>query len=326
MIPIQDGEAFALIAFESRSEVNLAPSELAPGIWVSSRSVIGLDEFWKAELGRARFRDFESCTVFLLAKGGNGSPFAGQSPKDRLWRCYSGILLSQRFGIEQVPFLIEGHGVGNGFDVNRVSPLDPAIHAAANRWYRLSNADVLRGLQIGQAIEIYPWAGAHRLHRVLSLYLNARTRLEWMDRIHQYTRCLDGLTVPPGGGTGKKFAERMTLLAGLTNQALFEEIYKIRGAIEHLRENDYTEPFSRAGRIDLVSQAGIVEYVARSALIRVLETPTLWPYFATKPSLEAFWALPDADRERLWGQAVDPKDGLIGFDAQHFSDQDLGGP
>jgi hypothetical protein len=58
----------------------------------------------------------------------------------------------------------------------------------------------------------------------------------------------------------------------------------------------------------------------------VLESPTLWPHFATKPSLEAFWALPCADRERLWGQAVDPMGGLIGFDAQHFSDRDLGGP
>src|SRR5580658_4535212 len=151
MVPIQDSDIFALLAFESRSEVNLAPSELVPGIWVASRSMIGLDEFWKAELGRTQYRNFENCTLFMLAKDGTGRRSAGQSPQDRLGRCYSGILLSQRFVTEQEPFLIAGHGVGNGFNVNQVSRLDPARHVAANRWYRLSNVEVFRGLQIGQA-------------------------------------------------------------------------------------------------------------------------------------------------------------------------------
>jgi hypothetical protein len=120
-----------------------------------------------------------------------------------------------------------------------------------------------------------------------------------MDRIHQYTRCLDGLTVPPGGGTGKKFADRMALIVGPAHRDLFEEIYAIRGAVEHLRENDYTEPFDRAKRLDLVKKAGIVEYVARSSLVRILETKSLWQYFKTKPSLMAFWDLPATNRENL---------------------------
>src|SRR5260370_11889901 len=59
----------------------------------------------------------------------------------------------------------------------------------------------------------------------------------------------------------------------------FEEIYGIRGAIEHLRENDYLEPYDRVGRLDLVKKAGIVEYVSRSSLVRILETKSLWQYF-----------------------------------------------
>jgi hypothetical protein len=178
----------------------------------------------------------------------------------------------------------------------------------------------------GRQIQNFPWIGAHRLNRVLSLYRDARALLDWMDRIHQYTRCLDGLTVPPSGRTGKKFADRLSLIVGPAHRDLFEGIYAIRGAIEHLRENDYTEPFDRAGRLSLVKKAGIVEYVARSSLVRVLETKSLWQYFKTKASLMAFWDLPFADQERLWGTPVDPMTGIAGFDEAHYSDTELGAP
>ena len=202
--------------------------------------------------------------------------------------------------------------------------LDAARHAAANRWHRLTTDEVRRGAVIGQAVQQFPWVGAPRLNRVLSLYLEARTLPDWMDRIHQYTRCLDGLTIPPGGGTGKKFADRMTLIVGPAHRDLFEEIYAIRGAIEHLRENDYTEPFNRASRIGLVNKAGIVEHVARSALVRILEAQSLWQHFKTKDSLLGFWDLPVADREQLWGATFNPMDGITGFDETQHSDAELG--
>jgi hypothetical protein len=146
-----------------------------------------------------------------------------------------------------------------------------------------------------------------------------------MDRIHQYTRCLDALTIPPGGGSGKKLGDRMALIVGPAYRDLFEEIYAIRGAIEHLRENDYMEPFDRAGRLDLMKKAGIVEYVARSSLVHVLETKPLWEHFKTKPSLLAFWDLTHADRASLWGATIDPMAGIAGFDEAQWSDADLGG-
>jgi uncharacterized repeat protein (TIGR03803 family) len=60
---------------------------------------------------------------------------------------------------------------------------------------------VRRGAEIGRAIQDFPWIGAHRLNRVLSLYREARTLVNWMHRIHQYTRCLDGHGTTSGGGT-----------------------------------------------------------------------------------------------------------------------------
>jgi len=38
----------------------------------------------------------------------------------------------------------------------------------------------------------------------------------------------------------------------------------------------------------------------------------------------AFWDMPLANRESLWGAAIDPMTGIAGFDEAQFSDADLG--
>jgi hypothetical protein len=320
---ILDGEKFALIAFETRSAVDLPLTELTPGLWASNASMVELGQFWEKDLGERRTRDFHRCTLFLLVKQPANDSAVDQRLQDRVWQFYNGMLLADRYGTDQVPFFITG---GPGPSVRSVDPLDPLRHAPADRWSRLSNDHVRRGAEIGRAIQDFPWIGAHRLNRVLSLYREARTLVDWMHRIHQYTRCLDGLTIPPGGGTGKKFADRMALIVGTAHRDLFEEMYAIRGAIEHLRENDYTEPFDRAGRLSLVKKAGIVEYVARASLVRILETKLLWQYFKTKPSLMKFWDLSLSEQESLWGTPIDPMAGIAGFDEAQYSDADLGSP
>ena len=287
--------------------------------------MVGLDKWWEMQLGSIRMREFRSCTLFLLAKGRATDPTVDQVLQKRVKQFYTGMLLAGRFGTEQVPFFMTGDCNSAGLNVSQIGHLEPAIHTSANRWSRLSIDQVRRGAEIGWAVESFPWIGAQRLDRVLSLYLEARTKLDWMDRIYQYTRCLDGLTIPPVGGTGKKFTDRMTLIVGPTSQKMFEDIYAIRGAIEHLRENDHTEPFDRDGRLDLIRNASIVEYVARVSLAHILETKSLWQHFGTKASLLAFWDLPLADRQSLWGAVIDPMAGVAGFDEAQWSNADLGG-
>lgn len=151
--------------------------------------------------------------------------------------------------------------------------------------------------------------------------------MDWLDRLHQYARCLEGLTVPPiAGGTGKNFAIRTALFVGSGHEPLFKEIYEIRGKIEHLHENKYLEVYDRNARLDLVKKVGIVEYVVRSCLVRVLETPILHQHFSTTASLEAFWQASLSDREKLWGAAINPMDGIAGINPGDFTDMDLGRP
>ena len=95
---LANGEKFALIAIETRSEVDLPLTELAPGLWVASSSMIGLDRFWESVLGTGKIDNFRACTLSLLVRERSTDPAIDKVLRDRVWRFYAGMLLAGRFG------------------------------------------------------------------------------------------------------------------------------------------------------------------------------------------------------------------------------------
>ena len=102
------------------------------------------------------------------------------------------------------------------------------------------------------------------------------------------------------------------------------EIYDVRSAVEHLHEYKYLEEFKRNVRLDLIKKEAIVEWIARSALARVIENSTLWKHFANTPALTDFWALPPDTRRQNWGAPIDSQAPLSGFEPQYINDGELG--
>lgn len=70
----------------------------------------------------------------------------------------------------------------------------------------------------------------------------------------------------------------------------------------------------------------MMEYIVRSALVRIMLEPKLWPHFANTPTLRSFWALDAQQRRALWGATINPTDALTDFDPRYISDAQLGGP
>jgi len=70
----------------------------------------------------------------------------------------------------------------------------------------------------------------------------------------------------------------------------------------------------------------MLEYIARSALVRILLDSKLWPHFASTDALKAFWALSENERRTLWGATINPTDALADFDPRYINDGQLGGP
>jgi hypothetical protein len=95
-------------------------------------------------------------------------------------------------------------------------------------------------------------------------------------------------------------------------------------AVEHLHEQRYLETFDREVRLNLLKKEVTAEYIARTSLARILEREEILNHFANTAALAAFWALPDAERRRIWGDPVDPADALTDYDPTYISDGELG--
>jgi hypothetical protein len=125
-----------------------------------------------------------------------------------------------------------------------------------------------------------------------------------MDRLHQYCRCIDGLIVSKQGEARKQFKSRTELFIGPLHHDMMGETYDVRSDVEHLHENKHLEVFDRTARLELVKKLEMMEYIARSALVRIALEPKLWPHFANKSALQAFWAVDDQQRRARWGAAI----------------------
>ncbi len=332
---INDNDKYALVALRTRSNTDLAPTEVVQGVWAASKPLALFTTHWKEWLGSIRADHLGRCNVCLMAKMPSASPSVIDHEtvelENRVWRAYVGLLLANPFAAEGAPLLMSGACEAGEVGVRRVRDLDRLFHMPLDPWHQIDAADFQRGVSLGEAWSAYlqagPPDGSWRFNRAFALYVATRSLPEMVDRIHQYARCLEGLTVPPNrGGTGKNFAARLALFVGGVHQATFERLYKLRGEIEHLHENRYLEVFDRQMRIELWKDNCILEYVSRACITRILETPTLWPHFRSTSAVEAFWALHETDRQTLWGAPINPLLGLTGLDEGRIRDEDLGKP
>jgi len=63
------------------------------------------------------------------------------------------------------------------------------------------------------------------LFRVLHLYQETRTTADILERVHQYSRCIDGLILPKIGQTRRQFKSKTELFIGPYHHDLMGEIY-----------------------------------------------------------------------------------------------------
>ena len=138
-----------------------------------------------------------------------------------------------------------------------------------------------------------------RFCRTLHIYVETRAIGELLDRIHQYCRCIDGLILPAIGKTKQQFKSRTELFIGPGHHDLMGALYEIRSHVEHLHENRYLETFDRDVRLDLLKKEAIVEYIARTALARIVSQDALWRHFGNTVALEQFWALSADERRKI---------------------------
>jgi hypothetical protein len=330
---LKDGEKYALIGLEVEIEQPIPFREIVPGLWAWSDQGLDVPAHWREWIGSIRAEEIERCNLALLCKMPSATPGVldgeNQLLQRRVWGFYIALLLSSTFTPSHRPIFLTGANQGGEVDVRQESALDiPALNIF--RHYppilpgEIDGAAALAG-HYEQLATSPPAGGAWRIIRALSVYVDARTMQDPMDRLRQYCRCVDGLILLEPGGGLKQFMSRTELFIGPRDHDFMGQLYAIRSDIEHLNEHKYLEEFDGAQMLDLVQKEAIAEHIARHALAQIIGTPSLWQHFGNTAALAPFWRLPPADRQKLWGTAtIKTNDALAGYDPNYIKDSDLG--
>lgn len=331
---IDDGEKYALIGLRATTEGDIPNGVIAPGLRVVTDIRFDFPPHWREWLGTTRSNEVENSNLFLLSKITSGQLGVlgdeNAALEHRVSLFYAGLLFASTFSTPQKPVMLTGSRDEGIVGVRRQNDFDVPVACIYRGYPALTATDVETGARLAGKIERieqrFSGGNAWRLFRVLHLYQETRTTMDILEQVHQYSRCVDGLILPSSGNSRRQFKSRTELFIGPHHHELMGDIYDVRSAVEHLHENRYLGEFDRDVRLDLLKKQIIIEHIARTSIVRVIENPALWPHFSNTTSLGEFWALPDDERKAIWGDPIDPMLPLADFDQQskYINDGALG--
>lgn len=329
---IEEDEKFALIGLRVSVDPDLDHLDLPGGLSAFSRPVFVLPDDWRERLGTLRVGEIEAASLCLVARMPSQKPSIFDAEnlilKERVGYWLMGLRLKGKFTAIGKPFIIQGSRTNGELELRNFSTVDPPLGGIVEDRAAIGADHLREAAQLAATLESFATRPSHadhwRLVRCLSIYLDARADNDIPNRIHQFTRCIEGLIVPETGKTRKQFMSRTELFVGPRYHDLMGELYDVRSHFEHLHEDRYLKQFDRPTRIRLAELEAVSEWIARSCLARILLNPALKGYFGNVDALNQFWTKPEAERRAIWGEPVDPCAMLDGFNFESIRDEELG--
>lgn len=329
---VVEGEKYALIGLNVKMEGEFERCHPAPALWAFVDTAFTLPTHWREWLGKIRSEEMERCNLFLLSKSPSMRTEALDAENDELWRSvgdfYTGLVVASPFAPAHKPVHLTGSRRQSEIEVRQQQDLETPIPLLARAYPPVRLEDLDRAAVIAESLEFlrstYQAGSTWQIFQTLRVYLEARTRLDILDRIHQYCRCIDGLILPDPGKTTRQFKNKTKLFIGDQHHSLMGEIYNIRSAVEHLHVDRYLQPFDRNVRLELIKREAIVEHIARTSLIKILSGRDLLSHFTSSNALAAFWNKPFVELRRIWGEPIDPYTALADFEPKYITDGVLG--
>lgn len=324
---IADGEKYALLGLSVKvTDPNVYALDLAPHFQIIRASDFTIPDEWRGWLGSIRVEEVEACDLFISSKLTSATPDVLDGENilltNRVWAFYRGLLLSSTFATAHKPVILTGSCRDGEIGLRQQQDLDVPVPNDFRPYPDVAPDDFKQAATIAEQLERLAAtrqdSNRWRLNRVLHLYTQTRTEQEILERIHQYARCIDGLILCDPGKSAKQFKSRSELFIGPHHHDLMGEIYEVRSAVEHLHEDRYLDPLTRAVQVGLTKKEAIIEHIARTTLARIVLDDALWPHFTNKTALAAFWAKPAVERHAIWGAPIDPMDALADFDERYL--------
>ena len=274
---IADDEKYALIALDVEVADDGVFGVMSEDLWILPDRGFDFPDHWKEWLGCIRIEELEGCNFFLLTKKASKPPAVldGENIalRKKIWSFYVGMLLASSIAPAHAPVLITGARQTGETDIRQQQIFDTPIPSIVRHCQAITSAEAREALHLAQQLErLGEIPGSKwRLNRVLSLYIEARSIRDILDRLHQYCRCVEGLILPKIGNTRKQFKSRTELFIGPSHHDLMGEIYDVRSAVEHLHENKYLESFDRNMRLEILRMEAVIEYIAAHGARRLIQ-------------------------------------------------------
>ena len=329
---MRNNEKYALIGIGVNIDEGIQTIEFDETRSIVIDANITMPDHWIRWLGTIKSRHLSGCNFFLLNKKLSENPDDIDDENVFLQKSvqnfFVGLLLASPFAPSHKPIMLSGSQRNGEMGIRQEQEFDAPVPCLFRRYPPIMRDEMLLAARLGEILDDLPRNGLPngywKICRVLDIYTNARTKGDVLDRLHQYSRCIEGLIGATPGNTKKQFKSRTELFIGPRHHDLMGEIYDIRGAVEHLHEYRYLEEFDRDVRLDIVKKEAIVEGISRSILARIIGNEQLLQHFANTPSLDDFWRLSSDDQRAVWGEPIDPLEAIAEFDPDRIHNGQLG--
>lgn len=138
--------------------------------------------------------------------------------RDRISHLYVGLLLSSPVVPAHGAVLLGGSMYDGGIGIRQHTDLRAVVPGIIHFYPSLTMAQLSVAAKLAKSLEAFrtnTLSSNWRFFRTLSLYIEARTTADLMERIHLFCRCIDGLILPDIGKTKQQFKSRTELLLAL---------------------------------------------------------------------------------------------------------------
>jgi hypothetical protein len=267
----------------------------------------GALDTWQESIGRFHRDELDETSLFLWATGLSVAPEVldqeNEDLKRSVYRFYLGLLVA-------VPYLSSGRLTSltgaNADGVARVRSLTtyPRTYFTLGApTPRITMSRIKLAATLAHAIKVHDEkCGQSRFTRCLRTFREAMESPYLDQRLHQFVRCAEGFAVPPFKQSGKQFAKRLKRVCAGSAQRQIEQMYTIRGGIEHLHgPYDRLPPMSTRKQWTRVLVRTVeAEALARYLILTYLTHTDLWSHFRRRADIDDFWNFKPRDFKRLW--------------------------
>lgn len=309
----QGNSNFALVAaHDAFTDLPDAPFRLSDGTWVMPRMPPTADlDIWKKWLGSIHLKRLSSANLVLLTEKPSDSPEVLEGVHRPL-SDYLGLLfwvLHLHAGVETS--VDDPADRLAGFCVNgnpRIKQVDQMLTFCSTLGQK--GAPITRDL-LEDSLVIYPQVARikadktqfRRVRYGLNVLFKGLREESVPDRIHQFVRSLEGLTLPEIGKTKKQFSSRcQTFISRPRDDVrnLLKEAFDLRSATEHLNAFE--------GHLEdvILQRTRQMERLSCHAYSRLLrDSDLLDEHFRTDKTIREFWQMKDDKRRTIWDTGFD---------------------